>query len=99
MAFGPETLGLPPAVIRDRVDEALEAVGMSEWAGREPHNLSGGQKQRVAIAGVIAMRPRCIVLDEPTAMLDPSGREEVMATIRRLNKTEECRCPYHSFHG
>ena len=88
VAFGPENLGLPPAVIRDRVDEALEAVGMSEWAGREPHNLSGGQKQRVAIAGVIAMRPRCIVLDEPTAMLDPSGREEVMATIRRLNKTE-----------
>ncbi len=88
VAFGPENLGLPSQTIRQRVDEALAAVGMSEFASKEPHNLSGGQKQRVAIAGVIAMRPKCIVLDEPTAMLDPGGREEVMSTIRRLNKTE-----------
>lgn len=88
VAFGPENLGLPPNIIRERVDEALAAVGMTEFAKKEPHNLSGGQKQRVAIAGVIAMRPKCIVLDEPTAMLDPGGREEVMSTIRRLNKEE-----------
>ncbi|MCR5648813.1 MAG: energy-coupling factor transporter ATPase [Oscillospiraceae bacterium] len=86
VAFGPENLGIDPAEIRQRVDEALEAVGMTEYAGHAPHLLSGGQKQRVAIAGVIAMRPRCIVLDEPTAMLDPVGREDVISTITALNK-------------
>ena len=86
VAFAPENLGVAPEEIRRRVDEALAAVGMSEFAGYAPHLLSGGQKQRVAIAGVLAMRPRCIVLDEPTAMLDPIGREEVMETIRRLNR-------------
>lgn len=88
VAFGPENLGLAPTLIRQRVDEALEIVGMTEFAREAPHNLSGGQKQRVAIAGVIAMRPRCLVLDEPTAMLDPVGRQEVMDTIRRLNRQE-----------
>ena len=86
VAFAPENLGVEPAEIRRRVDEALAAVGMSEYADHAPHLLSGGQKQRVAIAGVIAMRPRCIVLDEPTAMLDPIGREEVLSTIHRLNR-------------
>ena len=86
VAFGPENLGIDPKEIRQRVDEALEAVGMTEYAGHAPHLLSGGQKQRVAIAGVIAMRPRCIVLDEPTAMLDPVGREDVINTITALNK-------------
>ena len=86
VAFGPENLGIDPKEIRQRVDEALAAVGMTEYAGHAPHLLSGGQKQRVAIAGVIAMRPRCIVLDEPTAMLDPVGREDVINTITALNK-------------
>ena len=86
VAFAPENLGVPSAEIRKRVDDALEAVGMEEYARHAPHLLSGGQKQRVAIAGVIAMRPRCIVLDEPTAMLDPHGREEVISTIERLNR-------------
>lgn len=86
VAFGPENLGIEPKEIRRRVDEALKAVNMFEFRNREPHKLSGGQKQRVAIAGVIAMRTECIVLDEPTAMLDPKGREEVMQTIKRLNK-------------
>jgi energy-coupling factor transport system ATP-binding protein len=86
VAFGPENLGIPPADIRERVDEALKAVDMFEYRGHAPHKLSGGQKQRVAIAGIIAMRPECIVLDEPTAMLDPRGRQEVMETLRRLNK-------------
>ena len=86
VAFGPENLGVEPAQIRKRVDEALEDVGMSEYKRHAPHQLSGGQKQRVAIAGIIAMRPRCIVLDEPTAMLDPKGRREVMRTIKRLNR-------------
>ena len=88
VAFGPENLGLDRGLIRERVDEALAIVGMSDFAQAAPHNLSGGQKQRVAIAGVIAMRPRCLVLDEPTAMLDPVGRREVLDTIHRLNKTE-----------
>jgi len=88
VAFGPENLGLPPAIIRERVDCALEAVGMSEHRRYPPHHLSGGQKQRVAIAGVLAMQPNCIVLDEPTAMLDPQGRQEVLATVRRLNKQQ-----------
>jgi len=88
VAFGPENLGIPPAEIRSRVDEALRSVNMMEFARSAPHFLSGGQKQRVAIAGVIAMKPEIIILDEPTAMLDPSGRREVMETIRHLNKDE-----------
>ena len=86
VAFGPENLGVPPHEIRKRVDDALKAVGMYEFRGREPHRLSGGQKQRVAIAGIIAMNTKCIVMDEPTAMLDPHGRQEVMDTIQMLNK-------------
>ena len=86
VAFGPENVGVEPAEIRRRVDGALADVGMSEYKLHAPHQLSGGQKQRVAIAGIIAMRPRCIVLDEPTAMLDPKGRREVMSTIQRLNR-------------
>ncbi len=86
VAFGPENLGIEPSEIRRRVDDALKCVNMYEFRHREPHKLSGGQKQRVAIAGVIAMQTECIVLDEPTAMLDPKGREEVMNTVRRLNK-------------
>lgn len=86
VAFAPENLGVPPDQIRRRVDDALKAVGMYEFREHAPHLLSGGQKQRVAIAGVIAMAPRCIVLDEPTAMLDPVGRGEVMATIQKLNR-------------
>lgn len=86
VAFGPENLGVEPEEIRRRVDESLKAVGMYEFRKREPHRLSGGQKQRVAIAGIIAMLPRCIVLDEPTAMLDPRGRQEVMSTMLKLNR-------------
>ena len=86
VAFAPENLGVPSEEIRRRVDEALKLVGMFDYRLHAPHLLSGGQKQRVAIAGVIAMRPRCIVLDEPTAMLDPHGREEVISTIERLNR-------------
>ena len=86
VAFGPENLGIPPDEIRRRVDDALKAVGMYDYREHAPHKLSGGQKQRVAIAGVIAMQPDCIVLDEPTAMLDPKGRREVMETIRTLNR-------------
>ncbi len=88
VAFGPENLGIEPLEIRRRVDEALLNVGMSEFAKKAPHLLSGGQKQRIAIAGIIAMKPRCIVMDEPTAMLDPRGRKEVMDTVFRLNKEE-----------
>lgn len=86
VAFGPENLGIEPGEIRRRVDEALRNVGMYDFRLFEPHKLSGGQKQRVAIAGIIAMKPDCIVLDEPTAMLDPRGRREVMRTVKRLNK-------------
>ena len=86
VAFAPENLGVPPAEIRRRVDDALKAVGMYEYREHAPHLLSGGQKQRVAIAGVIAMAPRCIVLDEPTAMLDPIGRADVLRTIKALNR-------------
>lgn len=86
VAFGPENLGVPPLEIRERVDNALKAVDMYEYREHAPFKLSGGQKQRVAIAGVIAMETECIVLDEPTAMLDPRGREEVMSTIKRLNR-------------
>ena len=86
VAFGPENLGIPPQEIRERVDDALKAVEMYDYREHAPSQLSGGQKQRVAIAGIIAMRPDCIVLDEPTAMLDPSGRREVMNTIHMLNR-------------
>ena len=88
VAFGPENLGLPPEEIRKRVNESLRTVGMEKYAGSAPHYLSGGQKQRIAIAGIIAMRPEVIVLDEPTAMLDPSGRREVIETIKHLNRDE-----------
>ena len=86
VAFGCENLGVPPKEIRRRVDEALKAVGMYEYRLHSPDKLSGGQKQRVAIAGIIAMEPECIVLDEPTAMLDPQGRDEVISTVMKLNK-------------
>ena len=89
VAFGPENLGISSAEIRRRVDQALAQVGMSEYAQHAPHLLSGGQKQRIAIAGIIAMEPRCIVLDEPTAMLDPRGRREVMDTITKLNREKK----------
>ena len=86
VAFGPENLGVPPEEIRKRVYDALEKVGMSEYKKHAPHLLSGGQKQRVAIAGILAIQPKCIIFDEPTAMLDPSGRREVMENIKELNK-------------
>lgn len=89
VGFGPENMGLPTKMIWERVEKALKAVGMWKRRGDSPARLSGGQKQRVAIAGVIAMRPRCIVLDEPTAMLDPGGRKEVLQTIRELNEKEK----------
>lgn len=85
VAFGPENLGVASPAIRQRVDQALKQVGMYEYREHAPHLLSGGQKQRIAIAGVIAMQPKCIVLDEPTAMLDPKGRREVIETVKRLN--------------
>ncbi|CAH2215194.1 energy-coupling factor transporter ATPase [Tepidibacter aestuarii] len=88
VAFGPENLGIQPDEIKKRVTESLKSVGMHEFKDKAPHLLSGGQKQRVAIAGIIAMKPECIIFDEPTAMLDPSGRREVMNTIKRLNKEE-----------
>jgi len=86
VAFAPENLGVAPEEIRKRVDAALSTVGMTDWRAHAPHRLSGGQKQRVAIAGILAMEPKCIVLDEPTAMLDPAGRQEVLQTVRRLNR-------------
>ncbi|MBE6082766.1 energy-coupling factor transporter ATPase [Acidilutibacter cellobiosedens] len=88
VAFGPENQGVPPKEIRKRVDESLETVEMSKYKKHAPHLLSGGQKQRVAIAGILAMNPECIILDEPTAMLDPIGRKEVISTVKKLNKTE-----------
>ena len=88
VAFGPENLGIPSEEIRDRVDRALAELGMTEYAKHEPHRLSGGQKQRVAIAGVLAMMPKCIIFDESTAMLDPVGRKEVMDAILRLNREQ-----------
>ncbi|MCL2488658.1 MAG: energy-coupling factor transporter ATPase [Oscillospiraceae bacterium] len=88
VAFGPENLGVPPAEIRERVDEALQTVGMYDYRLHAPHKLSGGQKQRIAIAGILAMKPACIVLDEPTAMLDPQGRGEVLETIHALNREQ-----------
>ena len=86
VAFGPENLGLNPAEIRERVDNALKSVGMYEFKNSTPHRLSGGQKQRIAIAGIIAMEPECLVLDEPTAMLDPKGRAEIVKTLEKLNR-------------
>lgn len=86
VAFGPENIGVPGPEIRERVDRALAAVGMSDYAKHAPHLLSGGQKQRIAIAGVLALEPRVIVLDEPTAMLDPQGRQEIVRTVKKLNK-------------
>ena len=88
VAFGPENLGLERAEIRRRVDEALETVGMTEFIHHEPHRLSGGQKQRIAIAGIIAMKPECIIFDESTAMLDPTGRRDVVGTMEKLNRAE-----------
>lgn len=88
VAFGPENLGVPPKEIRKRVDEALSTVEMLEYKHHAPYLLSGGQKQRVAIAGILSMNPECIIFDEPTAMLDPNGRKEVMGTIKKLNKDE-----------
>lgn len=88
VGFGPENLGVPTEEIWKRVEKSLEAVGMLEFRSLSPNKLSGGQKQRVAIAGIMAMKPECIVLDEPTAMLDPNGRKEVIATVQELNKTE-----------
>jgi energy-coupling factor transport system ATP-binding protein len=88
VAFGLENLALPPETIRSRVAEALKMVGLSDYAYQAPQFLSGGQKQRLAIAGVFAMRPRCLVLDEPTAMLDPAGRREVLETLKKLNSSE-----------
>lgn len=88
VAFGPENQGVPPLEIRRRVDEALKIVEMTEYKDHAPHLLSGGQKQRIAIAGILAMKPECIILDEPTAMLDPIGRREIIKTIKKLNKEE-----------
>ena len=88
VGFGPENLGLPTDEIWERVDEALQKTGMTAYRQHSPNRLSGGQKQRVAIAGVMAMRPKCIVMDEPTAMLDPNGRKEVLEAVRELNKAE-----------
>lgn len=89
VAFGPENMGVPQSEIWERVKESLKSVGMWEYRDHSPNKLSGGQKQRVAIAGVVAMRPKCIVLDEPTAMLDPTGRKEVIRTVRALNQVED----------
>lgn len=94
VAFGPENLGIAPAEIVSRVDEALARVSMEEYRNHAPHLLSGGQKQRIAIAGVLAMRPQCLVLDEPTAMLDPHGRQEVLTTVHKLNKEENITVVY-----
>ncbi len=94
VAFGPENLALPPDEIRRRVDRALEMVDMDGYQNHPPHKLSGGQKQRVAIAGIIAMMPDCLVLDEPTAMLDPRGRKEVLTTVKKLNREENITVVY-----
>ena len=98
VAFGPENLGVPPEEIRERVDKALEDVNMGAFKKKAPHLLSGGQKQRIAIAGVVAMKPQCIIFDEPTAMLDPKGRKEIMAIIDELHVGDHCGA-YHAFHG
>ena len=94
VAFGPENIGVPGSEIRPRVDKALAAVGMSDYAKHAPHLLSGGQKQRVAIAGIMALEPKCIVLDEPTAMLDPKGRKEIVSTVQKLNKEKNITIVY-----
>lgn len=94
VAFGPENIGVPQEEIRPRVEKALAAVGMSDYAKHAPHLLSGGQKQRVAIAGIMALEPKCIVLDEPTAMLDPQGRKEIVATVTKLNKEKKITIVY-----
>ena len=94
VAFGLENIGVPGPEIRPRVQQALEVVGMTEYAKHAPHRLSGGQKQRVAIAGVLALEPRCIVFDEPTAMLDPKGRQEIVSTVLRLNKEKHITIVY-----
>lgn len=94
VAFGPENIGVPPQEIRTRVDNALAAVGMTDYAKHAPHLLSGGQKQRVAIAGVLALEPDCIVLDEPTAMLDPRGRSEIVSTVKKLNREKKITVVY-----
>lgn len=94
VAFGPENIGVPGPEIPERVQTALAAVGMTEYAKHAPHLLSGGQKQRVAIAGILALQPECIVLDEPTAMLDPQGRKEIVGTVRRLNKEKQMTIVY-----
>ena len=94
VAFGPENLGLPSREIRKRVDESLKRVGIGELSKRPPHFLSGGQKHKVAIAGVLSMRPRCLILDEPTALLDPEGRREVLQTVRDLNREEKITVVY-----
>ncbi|MDY4920889.1 MAG: energy-coupling factor transporter ATPase [Phascolarctobacterium sp.] len=94
VAFGPENIGVPGPEIRPRVEKALAAVGMTEYAKHAPHRLSGGQKQRVAIAGIMALEPKCIVLDEPTAMLDPQGRKEIVATVQKLNKEKHITIVY-----
>ncbi|NLW37975.1 MAG: energy-coupling factor transporter ATPase [Peptococcaceae bacterium] len=88
VAFGPENLGIPPPEVRERVEEALVLAGLSRFRQHAPHLLSGGQRQRLALAGVLAMRPACLVLDEPTAMLDPAGRRELLETLQRLNRTQ-----------
>ena len=98
VAFGPENIGVPGEEIRPRVEKALAAVGMTEYAKHAPHLLSGGQKQRVAIAGIMALEPECIVLDEPTAMLDPQGRKEIVATVRKLNKEKKITIVYISHY-
>ena len=94
VAFGLENIGVPGPEIRPRVQQALEVVGMTEYAKHAPHRLSGGQKQRVAIAGVLALEPRCLVFDEPTAMLDPKGRQEIVSTVLRLNKEKHITIVY-----
>lgn len=98
VAFGPENIGVPGNEIRPRVEKALAAVGMTEYAKHAPHLLSGGQKQRIAIAGILALEPECIVLDEPTAMLDPQGRKEIVATVKKLNKEKQMTIVYISHY-
>lgn len=94
VAFGPENIGVPGPEIASRVQKALAAVGMTEYAKHAPHRLSGGQKQRVAIAGIMALEPKCIVLDEPTAMLDPQGRKEIIGTVQKLNQEKQITIVY-----
>lgn len=94
VAFGPENLGLPSEVIRERVNESARLVGISELMKRPPHHLSGGQKQKVAIAGIVSMRPRCLILDEPTALLDPEGRKEVLSAVKKLCREENIAVVY-----